>query len=471
MPQFSSIFILLLTSPLALAQPSVVRQLSLHPAAAPVPALKYQLLPEVIDQTPGNAAQYYYRALLPEAFSHRRQKDIDEKMERLKKTPLKDLSRDELNFMPGSSLRDCDLGARCEWCDWELSTRLRKGGIGTLTPELQSTRELTKLLVLRSRLELAEGHHDQAIRTFQTSLSLSRHVGNSPSLIALLVGKANAIQTLLEVEEFLQTPNAPNLYWALTAIPRPYFDLKKGLQGDKLMFDVEFSKMKLFSVRTEFEFRPFTGKELEDLENWVIELCKYSEKGELLEKDAVKKKLAADVERLAPEARKSLIASGRKAKEIGDLPALQVVVADALRVSNQISDDSVKLAYLPFWQAKPLLEKMQEKIKEARPTVLQSFVKLVPPHGKIFSAPVSLDRHIACLRCIEAIRMYAASHQGKLPNALADITEVPIPIDPVTGKDFEYKRDGEKAILIGPTPKGETATVANTLHFEIVMAK
>ena len=49
-------------------------------------------------------------------------------------------------------------------------------------------------------------------------------------------------------------------------------------------------------------------------------------------------------------------------------------------------------------------------------------------------------------RCIQAIRLYAKSH-GKLPNSLADITEVPIPLDPATGRAFEYTCDGTKATL------------------------
>ena len=42
-------------------QPPPPIQLTLDPVAATVPALKYQLLPEVRNQNPGNAAQLYLR--------------------------------------------------------------------------------------------------------------------------------------------------------------------------------------------------------------------------------------------------------------------------------------------------------------------------------------------------------------------------------------------------------------------------
>ena len=47
--------------------PSIpVVKMPLRPTAAPVPALRYTLLPELRDTTPGNAALLYYRAFSPE---------------------------------------------------------------------------------------------------------------------------------------------------------------------------------------------------------------------------------------------------------------------------------------------------------------------------------------------------------------------------------------------------------------------
>ena len=67
-----------------------------------------------------------------------------------------------------------------------------------------------------------------------------------------------------------------------------------------------------------------------------------------------------------------------------------------------------------------------------------------------------LDRHFAALQCVEALRLYAASHDGKFPNNLTEITEVAIPDDPVTKKPFIYHRTGFQAVLEGPIPEGGT---------------
>ena len=59
------------------AKESPAIKLTVRPAAAPAPALKYLLLPELRDQTPGNAALLYQRAHSPEWFANIR-KWLDE---------------------------------------------------------------------------------------------------------------------------------------------------------------------------------------------------------------------------------------------------------------------------------------------------------------------------------------------------------------------------------------------------------
>ena len=79
-------------------------------------------------------------------------------------------------------------------------------------------------------------------------------------------------------------------------------------------------------------------------------------------------------------------------------------------------------------------------------------------------ASVRADRQIAILRILESLRIYAANHEGHLPQQLSDITEVPIPDDPVTGQPFEYKLEGDRALLQGPT------LMLVPLNYEITMA-
>lgn len=82
---------------------------------------------------------------------------------------------------------------------------------------------------------------------------------------------------------------------------------------------------------------------------------------------------------------------------------------------------------------------------------------LIPAHEKVRMTMSKLDRHVAALRCVEAMRLYAGAHEGKFPDKLTDITELDIPVDPVNKKPFTYDRRGAQAFLEAAAPKGATA--------------
>jgi hypothetical protein len=67
--------------------------------------------------------------------------------------------------------------------------------------------------------------------------------------------------------------------------------------------------------------------------------------------------------------------------------------------------------------------------------------------------------------------MYAAGHNGALPQKLSDITQVPIPIDPVTGKDFIYKVADGKASIDAPAPPAMEKYPKAALHYELIVSK
>lgn len=72
--------------------------------------------------------------------------------------------------------------------------------------------------------------------------------------------------------------------------------------------------------------------------------------------------------------------------------------------------------------------------------------------------------------------MFASDHDGKLPKTLNEITAVPVPNNPATGKAFKYRLNGETAVLDLPrsdqveagTGFGRAATT--NIRFEIQIA-
>jgi hypothetical protein len=91
--------------------------------------------------------------------------------------------------------------------------------------------------------------------------------------------------------------------------------------------------------------------------------------------------------------------------------------------------------------------------------------QLEPAHERIRVVTKKPDRQAAALQCIEALRLHASAHDGKFPNQLSDVTEVSVPVDPLSGKPFVYKRSGAKAVLEAVLP--ETAMPKDALKYNL----
>ena len=77
-----------------------------------------------------------------------------------------------------------------------------------------------------------------------------------------------------------------------------------------------------------------------------------------------------------------------------------------------------------------------------------------PVYERALAMEKRLESDLAILQCVEAIRSYAASHGGQLPQTLAEITEVSVPKDPMCGAAFRYTRTGATAVLESTAPAG-----------------
>ncbi len=73
------------------------------------------------------------------------------------------------------------------------------------------------------------------------------------------------------------------------------------------------------------------------------------------------------------------------------------------------------------------------------------------------------------LQCVEAIRHYAATHDGQLPENLSDISQMEVPKDVMSGKAFEYRLTSAGAVLKSAMPKG--GRPKDMVHYEIVLKK
>jgi hypothetical protein len=445
-------------------------KLTIRPAAAPVPALKYRLLPEVRERTPGNAALLYYRAFSPEWWGYYRRelaKQVEKWGENRRQLPPESLRAIRLK-----GLEEVDLAARREYCEWQFTERVRKDGIAMLLPDVQGFREFGSLLAIRARLEVSGGHFDRAAYTLQTGFGLARDVADAPLLVSALVGLAISQIMLEQAEELIQAPGSPNLYWALTDLPRPFVSMRKPLEGERLIIDSLLPGFREMLAAP--SITPLSPEQMHEHLDRVLMVLR-SELG--LGAGDVQARLgfAVFAARAYPEAKRFLIGQGRPVEQVEALPVLQVALLHEVYQYDRLYDEVLKWYGLPYPEARNGLEQADRLLKEhvvrtGGPGLsLAGF--LMPAVQKVVFAGVRGDRRIAALRCVEAVRLYAAHHDGKLPASLNDITAVPVPADPLTGKGFEYRVSGDKVTLYGPPPPGEMSAAHNTVKYELTLQR
>jgi hypothetical protein len=369
--------------------------------------------------------------------------------------PLKELPVIDLRGYGSSALRQVDYAARLDAPDWQVLLKAKSEGPRLLMPEIQQMRMLATALKVRCRAEIAEGRFENAIATLKTMFAEARHMQAHPSIIADLVGLAIAGVALGPLEEMIQQPGCPNLYWALTDLPRPFIDLRKGLQMERLMWEPEFALLSSTA--------PMSEQQLVKVRTSLNELSKMEEMKHALNwLDARLKD-----ERHIGAARKRLIEAGLEEKKVNIFPAAQVIFLDEKREYEIRRDENIKWLSLPYWQAESGFLASHPPEQGGQDTL---FCNLLPALLKVRGAQARVDRRIAMLRTVEALQLYAADHDGKLPAKLGDLT-VPVPDDPVTGKPFDYKVDGSTAELHGAPPKAFATNSAFNLRYVISMKK
>ena len=125
-----------------------------------------------------------------------------------------------------------------------MLAKLRKDGISMLLPDLQGMRELSRALSIDCRVQLKKGEIDKALADIRTGLTLSRHLGEGPTLIQGLVVVAAGTIMFPRIDELITHEKGPNLYWALTTLPQPLVNFSTGLGGEVLMIDNLFPGMR-----------------------------------------------------------------------------------------------------------------------------------------------------------------------------------------------------------------------------------
>jgi hypothetical protein len=82
-----------------------------------------------------------------------------------------------------------------------------------------------------------------------------------------------------------------------------------------------------------------------------------------------------------------------------------------------------------------------------------------------------IGRRFAALQAVEAVRMYAATHDGDPPPNQEALVDSPAPLDPATGTPFEYSVAGSTATLDAPPAIGLDPGRQLAIHYRIQVAR
>jgi tetratricopeptide (TPR) repeat protein len=311
-------------------------KLVVHPQKASAEAGKYSLLPPQASLADGDAVPWYEKAVkaLPD-------KKAQDQARQYLNTPFEKLPADQVEQLLKryvESFKCVAQAVKCKECKWPAWAP------GTQVANLPEYSRLGSAVRLWARYEIAQEDYEGAILAMQIGFGMGRHFTQVPTLVQFTTGAAIDAVMCKEVQEFVQAGEAPNLYAALAALPRPFTEVEKVIEDEK--------------------------------------------------------------------------------KAGASQPS--VMLGGAL------------------------------------------FEKRTPADGVRILAKL-LEVDLAALQCVEAIRSYAASHGGQLPQALADIKEVSIPNDPMTGAAFRYTRAGATGVLESPAPAG--GFEQDAIRYEITVQK
>jgi hypothetical protein len=432
----------------------------LHPAAEPRSSLKYQLLPPLLETQHENAAVHYLMIHVMESRGLQNEQQKAVMLMDYAKMPLADLrkARDadrkatEKGHVCWSSCNgwlvdEIKRGNRCDYCNWDLPLR-DPDYVSVRVPPLLYLVNAARKLCVSARLQMADGRFDEAAESLQTTMALGRRIGDgADSLLFCAVGNVIVDKAIDQIETFVQQPDSPNLYWALATLPRPMIDLRPALIRG--WHGIYIDRPELRDLGKQKHTPQQWQKMLDRLVDYITNM--YDGAQEPPSQDARKLKIYQAVMEGYPRAKKYLIAQGRSASEVETMSVPQVALLYTMQRYDDWNDRMAGLAMLPYTVAGSRLRQLERELADTRNEIIpQVNFYLARSSSRIRS--VLMDRRIAALAVLEAIRIYAAGHGGRLPEKLADVVEVPIPNDPTRDEPFVYRRENDAAILESPLP-------------------
>ncbi|MHB1156854.1 MAG: hypothetical protein ACYC26_08445 [Phycisphaerales bacterium] len=417
-----------------------VIQMTISRAKECSPALKYSLMPDLAERINGNAAPLYVTFTGDKADNPLEDESLKNQIADWRDMDDAKLPREQVKqFIADhfqSQLDLLDKAARHTTCDWQYPL---EEGLRMILPPLGHYRSLANILTLRIRIAVLEGRYDNAIHDLQTGFALAQQVGAGQTLIPGLVAISIEALMLNEIERFSQRPDAPNLYWALASLPKPLIDLRPVLNWERqtILFTSPYLRQLADGKFDPNEDPKVSEQKLVSAFNDLVSAMSSNNQPDKDSTDALAQNVRNWVAADRDQAIKALLATGMPRPQVEAIPVAQVVAWYWLRQYRRLADDQAKWGLLPYWQAHDGMKAWERDYQTQREKSTSFLTKMIISTVIHYTIAAKPERTIAALQTIESIRDYAATHDGKLPANL-DALDLPVPIDPFSGKPLLY---------------------------------
>eukprot|EP00913_Durusdinium_trenchii_P013357 g12538.t1 len=417
--------------------PEVFRS-NLGAAVEPRPSLKYVLVPRFQDRLDGNAAPYYYRALLSMRTNPAgRLKPLfeDKNYNRWMSGNPTAIPKEEIRTFLKSferTFENLKIASHRTECDWSWRVQDLKGpaAIAFIIDEVQECRNLARLVILKVRLAIAEKRIDDAIEWMQVGYKLAVDVAEPPLLINDLVGVAIAQMMTAEVRNLIAQPGSPNMYWALASLPSPVVDIRPAMRYEMSL------PMKMFPELKDAETAQRSPAEWSEVLSRAVANIMQMQSSSGLRRSvpmpSMQSRLVAAGMALRgyPQAKRDLVEWGMSQKAVDAMPVGQVIVIHQARVYRHMYQELMKWSLLPYRDAQEGLKRSEARLTKdgyfgsfgRTKEIIPLTSLLLPSTAAAYRATARVDVRIAGLRVLEAIRMHAANNQGRLPASLSEIS-------------------------------------------------
>lgn len=436
------------------------RSFTLTPAAPPVPALKYRFDVDPIDRVKGNAAVLYLQGVVMHGDAAKndglvtlQDQDFasDEEFARAAAEKV-----DWLDTSVPIMLQDAQ---RRTDCDWNIP--LRDRGIEALLPYLNDMRAIANYLRDKHRLAVAKGDVDGAVEILRAMIQLGNRCddGGGTFAVSTLVSVGIQAMAFERLEHMMNMANSPNYYWSLRSLPSEFGNQLGAAEAERETVFYMFPSM--LRARSEelsaAEWQALLAQVRTRMDSYYTKFAKWqpaTRPGRPADDRSRRVSDAAAIQAndraILPAAREHYIQTRHVEASAADkIEPAKLVAILYYDTYLDIADESIRMFSLPYPErlaAAKLQAQRFDRLSDEQPS--NPFFVLAEPLQRFVITNARCDRMTAGLCAVEAIRAYAARHNGQLPPTLDAVgDDTPPPTNPTTGKPFDYRVEGDTAIL------------------------